>query len=200
MISGISRYFNMHEKKIILSLYLVIGFTRIWQAFSSLMSDNHEFLLTAYQISIGKLPYADFFQHHLVLNSFFHSLIFKISNNPIFVLAVFTLLALLFSFFGAWVVYKIAVKYKLKNPHYAALFFLASFTGMHKFFLRADYFLMICVLLFFYFEQPFLKIFFLALAGGSHPLYLLPSCRYYSMVVFAQENPILFTLLLYLHV
>jgi len=160
------------EKKFLLVLYLSIIAVGIVQAFTHPFVDQSVELLDNYFIFQGMTPYVDFFEHHPLLQNFLLSPVFWLTGPSGFALLAYRILAFIGVLFSAWLVYMIA-KRNFANPHAASLFFLAGYTGLVIGFLRYEFWSLLFLLLFLYFQKPFWRGLALAGLGATSPIVVL---------------------------
>ena len=154
----------------LLALYVAFGVLVLMQAFTYPFADQNTELYDNYFISRGLVPYIDFFEHHPLFQNILLSPIFLLTDGSTSVLIGYELLAIAGVFFCAWLVFKIAVKNGLKNPHAASLLFLAGYTSLTVAFLRYEFWSMLFLLAFFAVSHRFWKGVFIVFLGATSPI------------------------------
>ena len=153
-------------------IYSVIFLYLLVQAFSQSFTDEFVYTRVGYFMSKGLIPYIDFFEHHALFYYVFYVPIF-ILFRPHVVQIALRIISVLFSMISAYLFFNIVKKNKIKSPHYATLLFLLGYTGLPISFLRNEFFAMLCLLLYFYFDNTLLKSISLALFGSSSIMFAM---------------------------
>ena len=142
---------------IYLAVYVALTFLLIIQVFTHPQFDGDDFLSADYFISQGLAPHVDFFDAHPLFTNYFFAQIFWLTGSSPSSLILLSLLDIILTLFCAYLCSAIAKKNSFRNPHVASILFLSSYTAVGFFFQRYDFAAMLGILLFFWFEKPFLR-------------------------------------------
>ncbi|MFH2021108.1 MAG: hypothetical protein ABIJ34_06835 [archaeon] len=169
------------------ALYLLITVLLLVQSFSHIFIDEGEFVATGYYMASGEIPHKDFVQFHNMFYFVFYLPFFLLSKGP-FIHILIRLISAIFTMICAYMVFSISKKNRLGNPHISALIFLVGYTGMPISFLRNEYFAMVTLLAFFYFENQMIKGFVLALFGASSIMAIIPAGLLFGYLILSRQK------------
>ncbi|MBI4139469.1 hypothetical protein HY483_00735 [Candidatus Woesearchaeota archaeon] len=159
---------------IFILMYFVFFSLAVIQGFHQSLIDEQQMLMISYWISEGKIPYTDFFEHHIVFNNYLFAPLFWIFGKGSALIVAIHIINILFVFCSAWLVWCIAKKNNFLYPHAASIVFLAGYTGIPFAILRSESLVLLFLLLFFFFSNHLLRGIFMALLIGTTPLMIIP--------------------------
>ncbi len=123
---------------------LIIAYAFVFSGF--LIVDEYEHLHASWLVSIGKLPYKDFLEHHNPLLWYLSAPIVRLFYNHAIIFYVMRFISALASVFTCFYIYKIALFWgDKKNSWLAIAFYLSHIvTIYHSYQFRPDNFMNLC--------------------------------------------------------
>lgn len=134
--------------KIVLMIFATLVLLRMFYSVNYLM-DTYEHIHASWLVSVGKVPYRDFFEHHHPLLWYLFAPITQLFYRDVYIIYVARALAICGYFGVLWLLYRVAKRYSVSSSGATfSVLFILSITSLWYDVsnLRPDIFMYFCIL------------------------------------------------------